>query len=125
MSNAQLFQYYNTNYTGTSAATETKARLQCHECQRLLEYDAGAQYVSCFGCNKMNAVEANNPIGGKVIAGVCFGCNTTNLLPHGVLFMRCGSCHEINNLKHGYKDGFKEDNFKEDTFKEPTLEEEG
>lgn len=30
------------------APSAGKARLQCHACNRLLEYDAGAQYVQVF-----------------------------------------------------------------------------
>lgn len=80
-----------------------KARLQCHACNRLLEYDAGAQYVQCFSCSTMNAVQPGTQIGGKVLSMLCAICHTTNLAPYGINYVRCGSCSTISQVTHAYR----------------------
>eukprot|EP01068_Selenidium_serpulae_P004423 Selendium_serpulae@DN3561_c0_g1_i1.p1 len=81
-------------------APAAKARLQCHYCGRLLEYDAGAQYVQCFSCNSMNASQhGNSQMGGRVLAMMCAFCNTTNLAQYGFSFVRCGSCGVISEIR--------------------------
>ncbi|XP_055387928.1 uncharacterized protein LOC129616337 [Condylostylus longicornis] len=79
-----------------------KARLQCHACNRLLEYDAGAQYVQCFSCTTMNAVQPGTQIGGRVLSMLCAICHTTNLAPYGINYVRCGTCSTISQVTHAY-----------------------
>lgn len=81
----------------------SKARLQCHHCSRLLEYDAGAQYVQCFSCSTMNAVQQGSVTGGRVLSMLCAVCHTTNLAPYGVNYIRCGSCSTISQVSHAYR----------------------
>eukprot|EP01057_Protomagalhaensia_wolfi_P002344 Protomagalhaensia_wolfi_Nauph_80__2343@NODE_2539_length_1060_cov_1885_098923_g1744_i3_p1_GENE_NODE_2539_length_1060_cov_1885_098923_g1744_i3NODE_2539_length_1060_cov_1885_098923_g1744_i3_p1_ORF_typecomplete_len218_score12_76zfLSD1/PF06943_12/1_2e03zfLSD1/PF06943_12/1_8e06zfLSD1/PF06943_12/1_4e02zfLSD1/PF06943_12/0_19zinc_ribbon_12/PF11331_8/0_89zinc_ribbon_12/PF11331_8/7_5zinc_ribbon_12/PF11331_8/6_7zinc_ribbon_6/PF14599_6/1_6zinc_ribbon_6/PF14599_6/0_25PriA_CRR/PF18319_1/0_045Mulike_Com/PF10122 len=80
-----------------------KARLQCHACGKLLEYDAGAQYVQCFSCSTMNAVQQKTQIGGRVLSMLCAMCSTTNLAPYGINYVRCGTCHTISQVSHAYR----------------------
>jgi len=81
----------------------SKARLQCHACTRLLEYDAGAQYVQCFSCSTMNAVQQGSVVGGKVLSMLCPVCHTTNLAPYGINYVRCGQCITVSQVSHAYR----------------------
>jgi len=88
---------------GAMLQVSSKARLQCHSCSRLLEYDAGAQYVQCFSCSTMNAVQQGSVIGGRVLSMLCPVCHTTNLAPYGVNYVRCGTCSTVSQVSHAYR----------------------
>eukprot|EP00923_Selenidium_pygospionis_P015796 GHVN01027558.1.p1 GENE.GHVN01027558.1~~GHVN01027558.1.p1 ORF type:complete len:166 (+),score=33.76 GHVN01027558.1:114-611(+) len=90
------------NPQGVMAPPSDKARLQCHVCSKLLEYDAGAQYVQCFQCRSMNSAPGMNGLGGKVLSVLCTVCNTPNLAPYGPSFVRCGHCGTVSNVSHAY-----------------------
>eukprot|EP01054_Gregarina_sp_Poly1_P006820 Gregarina_sp_Poly_1__6819@NODE_3691_length_926_cov_340_238650_g2349_i1_p1_GENE_NODE_3691_length_926_cov_340_238650_g2349_i1NODE_3691_length_926_cov_340_238650_g2349_i1_p1_ORF_typecomplete_len238_score18_38zfLSD1/PF06943_12/8_7e06zfLSD1/PF06943_12/1_6e02zfLSD1/PF06943_12/0_21zinc_ribbon_12/PF11331_8/0_67zinc_ribbon_12/PF11331_8/6_6zinc_ribbon_12/PF11331_8/7_5Mulike_Com/PF10122_9/0_23Mulike_Com/PF10122_9/58zinc_ribbon_6/PF14599_6/10zinc_ribbon_6/PF14599_6/0_26DUF1922/PF09082_10/1_4DUF1922/PF09082_ len=88
---------------GAHQGMAPKARLQCHACAKLLEYDAGAQYVQCFSCSTMNAVQQKTQVGGRVLSMLCAMCSTTNLAPYGINYVRCGTCHTISQVSHAYR----------------------
>lgn len=89
-----------------------KARLQCHACNRLLEYDAGAQYVQvrdenkrnlckycnvvqCFSCSTMNAVQPGTQIGGKVRTSPIF-----KLFKFKIVFVFSGTVNVMRYLSY-------------------------
>lgn len=96
-----FMQHSHVNQPGCNIPN--KARIQCHACGKLLEYDAGAQYVQCFSCSTMNAVQQRTQLGGRVLSMLCAMCGTTNLAPYGINYIRCGNCHTISQVSHAYR----------------------
>jgi len=95
-------QMMNHAMMNTQPTFPLKARLQCYACNKLLEYDSGAQYVQCFSCSTMNAAQQGSQAGGRVLSMLCPICHTTNLAPYGVNYVRCGTCHTISQVTHAY-----------------------
>ncbi|EPT30721.1 zinc finger domain, LSD1 subclass domain-containing protein [Toxoplasma gondii ME49] len=74
------------------------ARLQCHNCLQLLEFDSRAQFVQCSSCQTLNAVQtrAHSGLrGGRAMIVICGRCSTRNISCLGSLYVECWQCHTV------------------------------
>lgn len=86
--------------TQAGAAAEeqmTLARLQCHNCLQLLEFDSRAYFVQCSSCLTLNAVQnqANSLRGGRAMIVICGRCSTRNISCLGSVYVECWQCHTV------------------------------
>ncbi|CBZ51863.1 conserved hypothetical protein [Neospora caninum Liverpool] len=74
------------------------ARLQCHNCLQLLEFDSRAQFVQCSSCLTLNAVQSqasNGLRGGRAMIVICGRCSTRNISCLGSLYVECWQCRTV------------------------------
>ena len=77
-------------------------RIQCVNCQVILEYRSGASFVHCPRCNSYTAVAVQQqPV--QTIRMLCTVCRTVNVAPHGARLVRCGSCATVSDISHIYR----------------------
>ncbi|PFH32360.1 zinc finger domain, LSD1 subclass domain-containing protein [Besnoitia besnoiti] len=74
------------------------ARIQCHSCLQLLEFDSRAQFVQCSSCLTLNAVQSQATSGlrgGRAMIVICGRCSTRNISCLGSLYVECWQCRTV------------------------------